>query len=211
MVIDDRSLDSHQTGLLLTDLARLIPALSYPSLERRLSALRAAGQVEGCLKRRREMPYVASDWLRQAVAPIAAAARWEQSQIPAMSVPLSDDDAQVLLLLAAPLIDVDPRLWGSCCLSVDSSKKGAGSEIGVLLAVVDGTVTACTPRLHGEATAAVTASAAGWLEALVAGDTAQLEFGGDPRVAKEVVGGLHTALFGAAQEPRARSIGTRLP
>jgi DNA-binding HxlR family transcriptional regulator len=60
--------------LALTELNRLMPHISYPTLERRITAMRLVGQV----KARREgasrgNPYEATRWLRQAVAPLTAA------------------------------------------------------------------------------------------------------------------------------------------
>jgi DNA-binding HxlR family transcriptional regulator len=59
--------------LSLTELDRAIGAVSYPSLERRLSALRLAALVKPAPNRGRGTPYAVTDWLRQAVAPLTAA------------------------------------------------------------------------------------------------------------------------------------------
>jgi DNA-binding HxlR family transcriptional regulator len=65
--------------LSLTELDRLIAGVSYPSLERRLVALRLVGQVSVS-----RMPgrgggaaHAVTDWLRRAVGPLVAAARWD--------------------------------------------------------------------------------------------------------------------------------------
>src|SRR3954470_1092684 len=55
----------------LTELDRLIPRTSYPTLERRLTAMRKVGQIEG---RRdgngRGTPYGVTKWLRHAITPL---------------------------------------------------------------------------------------------------------------------------------------------
>ena len=56
--------------LSLTQLDRLIGALSYPALERRLSALRAMGLVEPVPNGDRA-PYAVSRWGREAVGPLS--------------------------------------------------------------------------------------------------------------------------------------------
>ena len=61
----------------LTELSGIIPDLSYPALERRLSAMRAAQLVERSIGRGAARPHSVTDWARQAVAPIAAAGRCE--------------------------------------------------------------------------------------------------------------------------------------
>lgn len=61
----------------LTELDGAIAGLSYPALERRLSALRRFGLVEAVSASGRGTPFAASEWLRVANEPLQAAARWE--------------------------------------------------------------------------------------------------------------------------------------
>ncbi len=64
--------------LSLTELSGVIPDLSYPSLERRLSAMRASRQVEVLHNESgKARPYGVTDWTRQAVGPLVAASRCE--------------------------------------------------------------------------------------------------------------------------------------
>jgi DNA-binding HxlR family transcriptional regulator len=65
-------------SLSLTELDRVIATLSYPALERRLMAMRLFGLVETVDGEGRSTPYAISDWLRGAIASLAAAARWER-------------------------------------------------------------------------------------------------------------------------------------
>ena len=62
----------------LTELADLIPELSFPALERRVAWMRTSGQIEPVEKKGRGTPYVVTDWLRHAIAPLSAAGRWER-------------------------------------------------------------------------------------------------------------------------------------
>src|SRR4051794_19770073 len=76
--------------LSLTELDGVIAGLSYPSLERRLSAMRAARQIEvltnetGAAK-----PYAVTDWTRQAVGPLVAAGRCECEHLAEVTDPLT--------------------------------------------------------------------------------------------------------------------------
>ncbi len=90
------------TGLLtLGELAREIGSASYPLLEHRLAALRQAGLVQPCAASRRDTRNTPDYWLRRAVTPLLAAARWEQLHDPA-AARLSRADREALSLLAAP-------------------------------------------------------------------------------------------------------------
>ena len=102
----------------LTELDSLIADLSYPTLERRLAALRRAGLIEA-LPRPGERPYTVTRWLRQAAAPLAAAARWERLRLPAATAPVTRVDVEAGLLLALPLLRLPADLSGSCRLVVE--------------------------------------------------------------------------------------------
>ena len=62
----------------LTELSNQIPEISYPALERRIAWMRATGQIEALPKEPRGTPYIATDWLRRAIAPLAIASRCER-------------------------------------------------------------------------------------------------------------------------------------
>lgn len=64
--------------LSLTELDAAIPALSYPALERRLTAMRRSGLVRSVLSGNGRTRYTVGDWLLRAAAPLAAAASWER-------------------------------------------------------------------------------------------------------------------------------------
>jgi DNA-binding HxlR family transcriptional regulator len=59
--------------LSLTELNSLIPRISYPSLERRLTAMRQVNLLEVRSTPGRMTPYYVTDWLRQAIAPVISA------------------------------------------------------------------------------------------------------------------------------------------
>lgn len=104
--------------LSLTELDRVIPSLSYPSLsypslERRLAALRLAGQVEAQESNGRGTPYAVSAWTREGVGPLTAAARWERRHMPRNSSPIGRIDAEAVFLLAVPLLSLSEDVSGS--------------------------------------------------------------------------------------------------
>jgi DNA-binding HxlR family transcriptional regulator len=186
--------------LTLTELNKLITGTSYPSLERRLGAMRLAGQIEACSGPRRGTPYAATDWLRRAVAPLLAAARWEREFAPAESVPLSRIDFEAAFLLSAPLLDLPEDLSGRCRLAVVTrNTEGESSVAGSMITVEEGRVVSCVSKLPGEASAWVAGSPAAWTPAIIDHQTEQLEVGGDCDLARAVVDELHGSLFRVRQ------------
>ncbi len=88
----------------LTELDRLISAYNYPSLERRLGAMRMAGLVAPTDRSNNGTPYVITDWLRSGVGPLVAASRWERRNQPADTARIGRIDAEAALMLAVPLL-----------------------------------------------------------------------------------------------------------
>jgi DNA-binding HxlR family transcriptional regulator len=89
--------------LSLTELNALIPRTSYPALERRLTAMHQVdllelGRAEGRLR-----PYSVAEWLRMAVAPMAAAIGWERAFAADRTPPLERLDVEAAILLVVPL------------------------------------------------------------------------------------------------------------
>ncbi len=185
--------------LSLTDLNRLISSLNYPSLERRLGALRLTGQIEPCRSAGRSTPYVATEWLRRAIAPLGASARWERKHAPEESAAIGRLDIESAFLLCVPMLQLPPELSGICRLSVDVRGGGEHRLAGVLARVVDGRVVACTSRLEGNADGWASGSAPAWFRAVIERAPSNLEVGGDVDLVEAIVNGLRGALMGARQ------------
>jgi DNA-binding HxlR family transcriptional regulator len=186
--------------LSLTELDRLISTINYPSLERRLSAMRLAGQIAPCSNGNRGRPYVATRWLRGAIAPLAAAASWEREYDTAGAAPLGKIDVESALLLAIPLLKLHSDLRGSARLAVEfRSSEGGISFAGVSVQIEDGQIVSCVSQLQGPADVWASGSVGSWLGAILGGDHRDLEIGGDSELMISMVEGLHGALFEARQ------------
>ena len=183
------------TPLSLTDLNGLIAGVSYPSLERRLSAMRLIGLIERTQGRGRGTPYVVTDWLRHAVGPLATAAHWERLNVPSATARIKRLDAEAAFLLTVPLLDLPSSFSGSCRLGVEFQTDRGGRAAGVMVGVDRGRVVSCTTQLHGESAAWVTGAPRDWLRALIDRDTRELAIGGEPELACVVLDRLHTVLF----------------
>ena len=193
-------LQALSTGALsLTELHRLIgvESLTYPSIERRFSALRLARLVIPQESDSRGTPYLPSDWLRAAVAPLAAAARWELRHGAVDAAPIAPIDAEALFLLALPLLRLPQELSGSCRLGMQITSKAAAGTAGAIVEIVDGNVVSCITELRGYANAWALGGVDAWLSALIEADPARLELGGDTRLARSIVEGLSRTLNAA--------------
>jgi DNA-binding HxlR family transcriptional regulator len=179
----------------LTDLNRLITSLNYPTLERRLAAMRLAGQLEVRTGGGRSRPYAVTDWLRRGVAPLLAATGWERRHRASHAPPLGRIDVEAIFLLAVPLLDLSPEHSGTCRLVVDVPGSAGRRVAGCVMSVAQGRVASCSASLEGKAEAWVSGPSSGWLAALTAGEVAGLEVGGEVTLAGEILSGLHNQLF----------------
>jgi DNA-binding HxlR family transcriptional regulator len=182
-------------SLTLTELNRLINEVSYPSLERRLRALRLTGQVEAA-PTGSGTPYTVTPWLRHAIAPLAAAIHWELDHPPGAAVPFGRLDAEAIFLLLIPLVTLADGDGGTCRIAIES--RGADREsrfAGVTAEWRDGQPVAWSSRLQGHPEASVTGSTAAWLRVLSDGTAEDLDLSGDSALARNVMLGIVASIF----------------
>jgi DNA-binding HxlR family transcriptional regulator len=176
--------------LSLTELARLIPKLSYPALERRLSAMRMVGLIEAHNEEGRSTPFRATQWLRRAVFTLTAASEWERECIPELTPPIGRLDVEAAFLLAVPLIEVPPDLSAKVRLAVEIQRGSSPVFAGVVICVEAGKVTSCTPGVIGEAEGWVSGRPRSWLRRINLGEEDHLELGGDAIAGRAVLDAL---------------------
>lgn len=177
-------------SLSLTQLDSLIPRISYPSLERRLTAMRQVGLLEAHRVPGRASPNEVTRWLREGVAPVIAAAGWERQYAPDGTPELRRLDVEAAFLLAIPLIDLPPSLSGRCRLSVEVSDGTGPLLAGVLVTVEHGAVTSCIPSLEGDAEAWAAGGPHAWLRELGTSHNGELELGGKTRLVEAMIDAL---------------------
>lgn len=185
-------------ALSLTDLNKLIPKISYPTLERKLDAMRTAKLVAPQPGESRGTPYGATEWLRQAVVPLTSAVSWERQFIPEPAAQIGRLDVEAAFLLSVPLVALDPGLTGRCRLSVEVRGGSAPAFAGVVVGVEEGKVVSCTSRLEGDVQASASGSAVAWMRQMNGGPPGHLEVSGDFPLAEAITGALH-ALPGALE------------
>ncbi len=188
----------------LTDLNRLITQLSYPSLERRLGAMRAAGMVEPCPGQAHTIPYQASAWLRQAIAPLSAASRWERRHAPELTTPVGQLDIEASFLLTLPMLELPGGLSGSCRLTVEG-RADNGRVVTVTARFSEGVMESCAIRLEGDVDAGISGAASAWIDAVETGDPHRLDASGDRDLVRAILQGLHDALCGTPADTASRN------
>jgi DNA-binding HxlR family transcriptional regulator len=184
----------------LTELNGLIPDISYPSLERRISWMRTTGQIEPVEKEGRGTPYVVTDWLRHAIAPLCAAGRCERRHMEEESAPITNIEVEAAFLLSTPLAPLPEYARGTCMLAaqtdpVEPSDKEPGLA-GVTVAVRRGKVLSCSPEIGAEPSTWAVGTPETWLDVVIEGRIEDLRIGGaNPQLALDLVAGIHHALF----------------
>ena len=149
----------------------------------------------------RGTPYAVTGWLRRGVAPLAAAARWERQNLSQTTMPLSRLEVEAGFLLALPLLNPPADLGGSCRMGAELSNGERKALAGATVEVQRGKVVACTTQLSGRPDSWAIGSTAAWFAAVIEDDPAALELGGDCRLARALLDGMHRTLFGAHSEP----------
>jgi DNA-binding HxlR family transcriptional regulator len=180
----------------LGDLSARISDLSYPALKRRLAQLRLTDLVAPGSDRDGP-PYEPTDWLRQAIVPLAVAGRWERRH-DHRAQPISKVEVEAALLLALPLVRLPARASGSCTCAVLFGRSRASVTAGIERGAV------VSLDVHPSASPETWAlgSVDAWLEATIDGRGDQLRVGGaKPRLAAGVVGGLHGPFAEALEQP----------
>jgi len=182
--------------LTLRELERAVECLSRRALKRRLLTMQRAGQVEARPSDGEGAIYAATDWLRAGIAPIATAARLERRNPTEEMAPIAPLDVEAGFLLTLPLVELPSELSGSCRLGVELDEGGRSRIAGATARVEAGRVTVCAARLDDRADAWAIAPADDWLDTVIEPDAKRVRSGGDRRLARALLDGLHRALFG---------------
>jgi DNA-binding HxlR family transcriptional regulator len=181
----------------LTDLAKLMTNISYPTLERRLAALRRTGQMRARRDNSssRGTPYEVTPWLCRAAAPLVTALAWEREWAAAQTKPLSRIDVEALFLLSIPLLDLPEEASGRCRLAVELRSGPQPEYAGAMVTVESGRPVSWASRLEGNSDAWASGTASSWLAWMNGRRDRPLELGGNGRLARSVSEALaHTLL-----------------
>jgi DNA-binding HxlR family transcriptional regulator len=122
----------------LAELEQLIEIFGYRKLERIARDLVKAGLVERVAASARPSRYGLTDWARRAAGLLTAAMRWERHEIAERSASVTSVEAEGVLLLGLPLIELPSEANGSCALLVEADSFRADGIGGVVVRMVDG-------------------------------------------------------------------------
>jgi DNA-binding HxlR family transcriptional regulator len=180
--------------LTLPELDRAIEILSYATVEEHLEAMERTGLVE-VLTEGGETRYAPTEWLREGIAPLAAAARFERHYPEDDTAPPDILDVEASFQLTLPLLQLPADLSGSCRLGVQMP----GSPplmAGATAQVAGGRVLTSSTLLEENPETWATGSPVDWLDTLVAPSANRIEAGGDIHLVGALLQGLHARLFG---------------
>lgn len=185
--------------LTLNELSGLVPGVSYPSLVRRISWMRASGQIQALPREPRGTPYVPSDWLRRAIAPLSVAGRCERRHLEE-APPITDVEVEAAFLLTLPLLRLPRMARGRCLLGTRTdSASNEGGEIalaGVTVDLAAGEIASMSLDLDRDPPTWAIGTPSDWLDAVIDGGCEGLRLGGaSPQLAHDLVEGIHRALF----------------
>lgn len=182
----------------LTELNRLISHINYPTLERRLTAMRLVGLVEakksGAV---RGTPYSTAEWLRLAVSPLTAATGWERRCASSQSTPIGRIDVEATFLLAVPLIRLSPNISGTCRLAAELGGGAEPEYAGVRVTIEEGKPISCVTRLSGEADAWTAGTPLSWFRWARGYGDSEIQVGGDTDLALALAEAFREALIPA--------------
>lgn len=181
--------------LTLTELDSVISSINYPSLERRLGAMRLSGLVEAYPGDGPGTPYTVTEWARRGIGPILAVIRWERHHAAAETPPPTKLDVETAFLLGTNVVSLPEDANGSCRFAVELRDSRGPTLAGVMAEFRSGRLVSRRTRLDGHPDAWVSGSLSAWFSAVVDRDLAGLEIGGDGALARSAVDALHGALF----------------
>jgi DNA-binding HxlR family transcriptional regulator len=180
----------------LTELDRLVDSVPYPSLERRLVALREIGLVRVASTAARGTPYEATDWLRRAAAPLLVAASFKGA--PVDNVGLRASEVRAALLLAMPLLRLPSRSEGTLVIAILADPADAAQPReadGATLEIRAGRVVECLPEVDDSAPTWALGTAEFWSDAALNGEIAPLRIGGKtPKLGTDLATGIYRSL-----------------
>jgi DNA-binding HxlR family transcriptional regulator len=182
--------------LTLTELGRALDTTSREDVEEKVAAMREVGLLEAQPSDGEGATYAVTDWLRESIAPLGAAARCERRHSAEETPPVAPLDVEAAFLLTLPLLRLPADLHGHCRLVVELPESEERPAAGAMACVEDGRIASCNVDLEGAADAWAIGSDHAWLEAVVDGNTTELATGGEKLLARALLAGLHERLFG---------------
>ncbi len=182
--------------LTVAEATEAVGTLSYDVVEERIEDMENEGQLEALDGEDGEERFAVTEWLREGIAPLAAAARMEHRFPPGDTAPISALDVEATFLLTLPLLELPEELSGSCSLAVELDESVVPSPAGVTVQVEEGQIASYEVGLDGKADSWAAASAGDWLDTVIEPEAKLVRSGGERRLPHRLLYELHQTLFG---------------
>jgi len=179
----------------MEELGHAVEVLNLETLEEHLEAMIRTGLATTRVDGDGETRYAATDWLREGIAPLAAAARFERRHSEPGTTPPDTLDVEAAFQLTLPLLRLPDDLDGMCRLGVQIPG-GPPLLVGATVAVARGRVASLSTELDADAESFATGSPIDWMDTLIDPKARRIKIGGDRDVASALIEGLHDSLFG---------------
>lgn len=179
--------------LTLAGLDRAIPDLDREEIEPCLRAMQRSGQLESRPGAEGEQVYALTEWGREAVASLIAAARLER--VSGEGEPIEDIDVQAVFALALSLARLRVERSGTCALTVDLGAEGEPRPCGGTARFEDGRLAAWSSEVAEAPDARAWGGVDGWFRAVVEARLDGLGADGDTCLATSILEALHERLF----------------
>lgn len=180
--------------LRIPDALTAVDRLSEDQAGKRLAAMEVASLTTLLEEEEGEERLAPTDWLRRAIAPLAAAARLEFQLPQGETAPIAPLDVKAAFLLTLPLIELPEEITGTCRLTVPVPGRPPRLA-GVVVLVQAGEIVSISTDLSIDSSNFATAPPGAWIDTLIDPEAAAVAWGGDPQFAFSVLHGLHEKLF----------------
>jgi len=181
----------------LTELEHLVHDVGLRKLERMVRDLLDVGLLERVAIEGRLPTYGVTEWGRWAAGILTAAMRWERQGIPKRSVPVTSIEAEGVMLLGLPLVELPAETSGTCALLVDGEAPQGKSLGGAVIRLFEGRPVWCTATggmvheaIEFEVDCWVRGSTLAWLGTQGRPPDRALCIGGDTELAEMVMAAL---------------------
>lgn len=186
--------------LTVAETVESLVVLDETTVEERIDEMIGAGLLDVIAGEGDEERFAATDWLRQAIAPLAVAARLELRHPPGDTAPIAARDVEAAFHLTLPLLELPAETSGTCSLAVDLEKDVPGSPAGVTVRIEEGRIASCESGLEEVVDAWGAASAGDWLDTVIEPGVVHVRSGGNRSLARRLLHEMHEALFGQMAE-----------
>jgi hypothetical protein len=171
------------------------PDRELAAMSRVFAAMEGVGLIASASGTDGEERKEATDWLRSAIGPLAAAARLEAADGRDGATPIDELDVEAAFLLALPLVKGLPAEMSSACRLTVTVPGRRPHLAGVAVLIDRGEIVSVTTDLTIWSETFASGAALDWIDTLIDPTAAKLDVSGALEVPLALLAGLHETLF----------------